>query len=69
MADWEVKMRKHVQKRKRLMALSNTFGVDIQDVQNRANDEQTHWKESLKPLIQNAIGQLGTLLEQLDKEP
>ena len=25
MADWEVKMRKHVQKRKRLVALSNTF--------------------------------------------
>jgi len=68
MADWEIKMRKHVQKRKRLVALSNTFGVDIQDIQNRCNDEKTHWKESLKPLIQDSISQLGTLLEQLDRE-
>ena len=69
MADWEVKMRKHVQKRKRLVALSNTFGVDIQDIRNRYNDEGTHWNEGLKPLIQDAIQQLNSLLEQLEQEP
>jgi len=69
MADWESKMRKHIQKRKRLVALSNTFGVDVQDIQNRANDERSHFKESMRPLIVNAIDQLGELLKQLDSEP
>ena len=68
MADWEVKMRKHVQKRKRLVALSNTFNVDVQDVQNRVGDEQSHWKEQLKPLISNAIEQLVKLQAQLDRD-
>jgi dGTP triphosphohydrolase len=69
MANWESKMRKHIQKRKRLVALSNTFGVDVQDIQNRANDERSHFKESMRPLIVNAIDQLGELLKQLDSEP
>ena len=69
MADWEVKMRKHVQKRKRLVALSNTFNVDVQDVKARADEEETHWKDSLRPLVVTAIDQLGALLKQLDRTP
>ena len=69
MADWEVKMRKHIQKRKRLVALSNTFNVDIQDIQNRANDEGAHFKDNLRPVVVSAIEQLNELLAQLDKQP
>jgi len=63
---WEQKMRKHTNKRKKLVAQSSTFDGQVDEIKTRIGEEKDQWSEVLKPLIAEAIAELTNLQNQLD---
>jgi len=65
---WESKMRKHISKRKKLMAQSSQFESTIVEIRSRISEESDQWSEVLKPLIAEAISELQSLHEHLSQK-